>query len=95
MDVCMYVCVCVCVYVCTNYIKYVYYIIYVLVVSISIQKSGQGKTRSYFKDPHSTSLTATRFCHQNPSSTGLGGLFDQVNEARPFLQEENYMDTDF
>ena len=58
-------------YVCTNYIKYVYYIIYVLVVSISIQKSGQGKTRSHFKDPHSTSLTVSRFCYQNRSSTGM------------------------
>ena len=74
--------------VCTNYIKYVQYIIYVLVVSISIQKSGQGKTRSHFKDLHSTSLTVSRFCYQNRSSTGPGGLFDQVNEARPFLQEK-------
>ena len=74
--------------VCTNYTKYVQYIIYVLVVSISTQETGQRKTRSHFKDPHSTSLAVSRFCYQNRSSTGPGGLFDQVNEARPFLQEK-------
>ena len=74
--------------VCTNSIKYVQYIIYVLVISISIQKSGQGKTRTHFKDPHSTSLTVSRFCYKNRSSTGPGGLFNQVNEAWPFLQEK-------
>ena len=47
------------------------------------------QTNGHLKDPHSTSLTASRVCQQNLSSTGLGGLFGQVNEARLFVSEKN------